>query len=91
MKQFQLGTLDCGGLRVRKPFSVHMEVTQGGVYVAQAIGISEFGYGDNWSKALSDLQFAIVGLYFGLEGRHEQLGSDLAATWDVLQDKIERV
>ncbi len=58
--------------------------------IAQAEELDEFGFGKNLSEALSDLQGAIVELYFTLEQEEDRLGPDLRRVWAILQEKITR-
>lgn len=59
--------------------------------VVEAKELNEFGYGDNFSEAIQDLQEAIAELYLTLEDEQEQLGPDLASVWAVLSRKVRRV
>ena len=63
---------------------------EGGKHVVEAPELNEFGFGDNLSEALSDLQAAIAELYFTLETDREQLGPDLTSVWVVLSKKVRR-
>lgn len=84
-----VGSLRDSKLRVRSPFSVKFMVEKPHV-IAEAVEFNEFGFGDNWSEALADLQRAIAELYFTLEEEQEQLGADLQRVWASLQQKIQK-
>ena len=85
-----VGSLRDGRLRVLSPFSVRFS-SEGSSIIAEATEFNEFGFGENWSEALLDLQYAIVELYFSLEGGQGRLGSDLQNVWSVLQQKIQKI
>lgn len=85
-----VGSLRDGRLRVLSPFSVRFS-SEGSSIIAEATEFNEFGFGENWSEALLDLQYAIVELYFSLEGGQDRLGSDLQNVWSVLQQKIQKI
>jgi hypothetical protein len=57
---------------------------------AEAEELNEFGYGDNPTEAISDLQRAIAELYFTLEEDQGRLGKGLQDVWQTLQAKIVR-
>jgi hypothetical protein len=82
-----LGSLRDGRLRVASPLQVRLTY-EGKHTIAEAIELDEFGFGNNWSEALIDLQRAIVELYFTLEKGQKRLGTDLQRIWNVLQEKI---
>ncbi|MEE8470697.1 MAG: hypothetical protein V3S51_05140, partial [Dehalococcoidia bacterium] len=84
-----VGFLRDGRLRVSAPFSVRLVVEEPHV-IAEAVEFNEFGFGDNWSEALADLQRAIAELYFTLEEEQERLGADLQRVWASLQQKIQK-
>ena len=84
-----LDTLRDARLRVVEPIEV-VSMIEGGKYVAEAPEISEFGFGDNLSGAVADLQAAIAELYFTLEAEQRRLGSDLAAVWGTLSRKVHK-
>lgn len=86
---FALGTLRDGRLRVEEPFDIG-RTTDAGQCVLEATEISEFGYGENLSEALADLQAAIAELYFTLETERDRLGRDLAKVWATLSRKVRR-
>ena len=86
---FTLGSLRDGRLRVVEPIEVKPMLEEGR-YLAEATELNEFGYGDNLSEALADLQAAITELYLTLEEEQEQLGPDLASVWVVLSQKVRR-
>src|SRR5262245_53541082 len=61
-----IGALRDRRLRVTSP--IHVKVTvENGHFILEAIGIDEFGYGDNLSEATVDLQRTLAELYFTLE------------------------
>ena len=86
---FTLASLPDGRLRVVEPIEV-VPMLEGGKHVVEAPELNEFGFGDDLSEALSDLQAAIAELYFTLETGREQLGPDLTSVWVVLSKKVRR-
>ena len=86
---FTLSSLPDGRLRVVEPIEV-VPMLEGGKHVVEAPELNEFGFGDDLSEALSDLQAAIAELYFTLETDREQLGPDLTPVWVVLSKKVRR-
>jgi hypothetical protein len=88
-EQILLGSLRDGRLRIHSPIKI--KFTQEDEHtIAEAVEINEFGFGENPSEALADLQRAIAELYFTLEAEQERLGADLQRVWDVLQEKIHK-
>lgn len=85
--EIMLGHLRDGRLKVRKPFNVKMDL-EGAQYVAEATELDEFGFGNNASEAIIDLQHAVAELYFTLQEEKEKLGPDLLRIWNVMEDKI---
>ena len=88
-KEFTLGALRDGRLRVVEPIAVTW-TTEDGQCVAEAAEINEFGFGDNLTEAIADLQAAIAELYFALDADQEHLGPDLQAVRATLTRKIRR-
>jgi hypothetical protein len=86
---FALGSLRDGRLRVVEPIEVS-PMLEGGKHVLEAQELNEFGFGDNLSEALADLQAAIAELYLTLEEEQERLGPDLSSVWDVLSQKVRK-
>lgn len=84
-----LGTLNDGRLRVSSPIQVKI-VKENSQIIAEAIEFNEFGFGDNLSAAIKDLQHAIVELYFTLEKEQTRLGGDLPDTWAKLKAKLKK-
>ncbi len=76
-------------LRVVEPIDVVLMV-EGDQYVAEAPELNEFGFGDNLSGAVADLQAAIAELHFTLEAEQMRLGSDLAAVKGTLSQKVHK-
>ena len=87
--EFTLGHLRDGRLRVVKPIEV-VRTAEDGKCVVEARELNEFGFGDNFSEALADLQAAIAELYFTLEAEQDRLGPDLAAVWATLSEKVSK-
>ena len=87
---FALDSLRDDRLRVTEPFSVE-RLEEDGQCVLEATEINEFGFGENLSKAIADLQAAIAELYFSLEEERERLGADLENVWSILSQKVHRV
>lgn len=88
-KEFTLGALRDGRLRVVEPIAVTW-TTEDGQCVAEAAEVNEFGFGDNLTEAIADLQAAIAELYFTLDADQERLGPDLQAVRATLTRKIRR-
>ena len=86
---FKLGSLRDGRLRVVVPIEVS-PMSEGGKHVVEAPELNEFGYGDNLSEALADLQAAIAELFLTLEEEQERLGPDLSSVWVVLSRKVRK-
>ena len=82
-----LGSLPDGRLRVNSPVRVRF-TSEDHHIIAEAVEFNEFGFGENASEALIDLQHAIVELYFTLEEEQGRLGNDLQNLWANLQRQI---
>ena len=85
--QVLLGSLRDGRLRVYSPIRVKFSHERQHV-IAEAVELNEFGFGRNVSEAITDLQHAIVELYFTLEKEQGRLGGDLQNVWSKLQKLI---
>ena len=88
--EFALGSLRDGRLRVVEPIKA-VRTTDEGKCVVEAPELNEFGFGDNLSEAITDLQAAIVELFFTLETEQARLGQDLAMVWATLSQKVRKV
>ena len=88
-ERFALGSLRDRRLRVIKSIEVK-QMTEGSQYVVEATELNEFGFGDDLSGAIKDLQAAIVELYLTLESEQKRLGPDLAKVWRILSRKVRR-
>ena len=88
-ERFALGSLRDGRLRVAESIEV-VQMMEGGKYVVEAADLNEFGFGDNLSEAVADLQAAIAELYLTLEADQRRLGPDLAAVWGILSRKVRK-
>ena len=86
---FKLGSLRDGRLRVVEPIEVS-PMLEGGKHVLEAQELNEFGFGDNLSEALADLQAAIAELYLTLEVEQDRLGPDLSSVWAELSQKVRK-
>ena len=86
--RFALGSLRDGRLRVVEPVKA-VRTTEEGKCVVEAPELNEFGFGDNLSEAITDLQAAIAELYFTLEAEQDRLGPDLAMVWATLSRKVQ--
>ena len=84
-----IGWLRDGRLQVYSPIAVRF-ITDEHHVVAEAVEFNEFGFGQNSSEALADLQHAIAELYFTLEEEREHLGPDLKNVWEALQEHIRK-
>ena len=84
-----LGALRDGRLRVVMPIAVE-QTTEGGKYVVESPELNEFGFGDNLSEAIADLQAAIAELYFTLDEERERLGPDLVQVWSALSKMVRK-
>ena len=76
-------------LRVKEAIEVAV-FAEGGQIVAEAADLDEFGFGDDLTAALADLQSALADLYFTLEAEQDHLGQGLRRVWAILQVKVER-
>jgi len=88
--QILLGSLRDGRLRVRSPIKVEF-TAEGEHIIAEAVDFNEFGFGNNTSEALIDLQRAVAELYLTLEKEQDRLGKDLQGVWVILQEKIHKL
>ena len=86
-KEFALGALRDGRLRVIEPIAVKW-TTEDGQCVLEAVEVNEFGFGADFSEAIADLQAAIAELRFTLEAEQERLGPDLQAVRATLARKV---
>lgn len=84
-----LGCLLDGRLQVHSPITVNLS-KEGRNIIAEAPELNEFGFGENLSEAVADLQRAVAELFFTLEQEHARLGSDLQRVWTALQQRIRR-
>ena len=89
LNKFALGSLR-GCLRVVEPIEA-VRTTEDGKCVIEAPELNEFGFGDNLSEAITDLQAAISELYFTLEAEQDRLGLDLAMVWATLSRKVRKI
>ena len=87
--KFVLGSLR-GCLRVVEPIEA-VRTTEDGKCVIEAPELNEFGFGDSLSEAITDLQAAILELYFTLEAEQNRLGLDLAMVWATLSQKVRKI
>ena len=87
---FALNGLRDNRLTFTEPFAIE-RTTDAGQCVLEATEINEFGFGENLSEAIADLQAAIAELYFNLEEEREWLGADLATVWSTLCRKVRKV
>jgi hypothetical protein len=85
--EFLLGSLGDRRLRVVRPIHVVLR-TEEGHFVAEAEELDEFGFGETRLESVRDLQRAIAGLYFALEGDKGRLGPVLASTLKRLREKV---
>ncbi len=88
-REVLLGSLRDGRLRVHSPIKVKFAM-EGRHIIAEAVELNEFGFGENPSAALVDLQRAIAELYFTLEEEQDHLGKDLQNVWTEIQEKIRK-
>lgn len=85
-----LGSLRDGRLRVIAPIKVKL-TTEGEYFVAESKEFNEFGYGENFSETIVNLQNTIAELYLTLEESQDSLGFDLQRVWKKLNRKIKRL
>ena len=88
-ENFALGNLRDTRLRVIETIEVK-QMTEDNQYVVEATELNEFGFGDNLSEAIKDLQAAIAELYLTLESEQKRLGPDLAKVWSILSRKVRK-
>ena len=87
-EELLVGTIRDGRLRVHSP--IHVKVMrEGEEVVTEATELNEFGFGENLSEALDDLQAAVRELYWSLMKDQHRLGPELERVWEVLHRKIE--
>lgn len=84
-----LGSLRDGRLRVHLPIRIKFTKEDKHIIV-EAVELNEFGFGENPSEALANLQRAIAELYLTLEKEQDRLGTDLQSVWAILQEKIRK-
>jgi len=82
-----LGSVRDGRLRVTSPIKVRF-TSEDPHIIAEAVDFDEFGFGENYSEALVDLQHTIAELFFTLEEEQGHLGHDLQNVWASLQGHI---
>ena len=87
--RIKLESLADDRLRVKEPIEVVIFATEGFI-LAEAVGLNEFGYGDDAAEAVAELRYAIADLYFSLEEDQHRLGKGLQGVWEALQGKIEK-
>ena len=80
------GLLD-SRLRVVEPIAVTW-AHEDGTYIAEALEINEYGYGDSVPEAFADLQVSIAELYFDLYEDRDRLGANLASVYAILARKL---
>ena len=83
------GLLD-SRLRVVEPIAVTW-AHEDGTYIAEALEINEYGYGDSVPEAFADLQVSIAELFWGLDEYRDRLGRGLQNVYEVLTRKLRRV
>ena len=88
--RIKLESLSDDRLRVKGGIEVVIFAAEGFI-LAEAVGLNEFGYGDDAVEAVAELGYAIADLYFSLEEDQHRLGKGLQEVWEVLQGKIEKV
>ncbi len=84
-----IGALRDGRLRVVEPIRVKF-CQEDASFIAEAADLNEFGFGSNQSEAISDLQHAIVELYFSLRDDQHRLGPDLQKVWETVNLAIKQ-
>jgi hypothetical protein len=87
-EEILVGTLRDGRLRVHSPIRVKV-VRDGKQVVTEATEINEFGFGENLSESLADLQATVCELYWSLMKDRHRLGPELERAWETLQRKID--
>ena len=85
-----IGSLRDGNLRVVAPLRVKVS-REDTSFVLEAVDLNEFGFGDNLSEAIADLQSAIAELYYSLKAEPQRLGPDLQKVWQELRQAINQV
>ena len=88
--EVRLDSLNDDRFRVKEPIPVRIFKDGEGFILAEAVGFKEFGEGDSPAAALDDLRYALVDLYFSLEGEQHRLGQWLQSVWQDLQTRVER-
>ena len=85
-----IGSLRDGSLRVVAPLRVKVSREDTG-FVLEAVDLNEFGFGDNLSEAIVDIQYTIAELYYSLQAEPQCLGPDLQKVWKELRQAIRQV
>ena len=83
-----LATLPDDRLRMKTPIEVEIE-QENEFYIAMCDYLSEFGYGENPTEAIEDLQLVIVELYWTLKVEQEKLGPGMVEAWKRLRELVE--
>jgi hypothetical protein len=84
-RKILIGSLGDGRLKVISPIKVLFS-KEAANFVAKAIDFNEFGFGDNQTEALSDLQRTIVELFLTLDENKGHLGKAL----QLLREKLNK-
>jgi hypothetical protein len=82
-EEILIGSLLDIRLRIRGALTLKIE-RESESYVAKCDELNELGYGPDPSNAVQDIRLTIAGLYWRLKEDQDQLGADLAATWQRL-------
>jgi hypothetical protein len=82
-----LGNLFDLRLRLSNPLEVELE-QEGEFYIAKCEYLQEFGYSTEAFGAVEDLKHALAELYWSLKGNQDRLGTDLADTWQKMDELI---
>ena len=87
-RTFEIGSVTDQRLRVNVPIPVVAEKTGKG-WLAEAVGLNEFGWGEGWGDAVEDLRSTIGELYWILKENQHRLGPEPQRIWDILRTTME--
>ena len=86
-RKILIGSLRDGRLKVNSPIKVVFS-KEADSFIAEAMELNEFGFGNNEAEALSDLQRTIVELFLTLDEDKSHLGKDLQLLREKLNEHI---
>ncbi len=82
-----IGSLRDRRLKIKKPIKVSFSQS-GNTVIAEAEEFNEFGFGNNKTEALNDLQRTVIELFLTLEEDENRIGKDLQFLREKLHNYI---